>query len=231
MGEVAAILAERKKAGEKIVKTCSDIYEKYSDNTTTKCVNPCQSPQTPQTFNKTCDNFMFGELHMGFKTSKILVKDFAIPSGTSIRDLVCEIVRLIGATAVNTQTVRIHGVMHNGCDAGINRMARDVQAALDGISPLPLTAFGRTPAKRSKVSWKRMLPVQIVVGIRGNGRIEEEADEDYGSVVSSSQDVVNGESRTLGDGRRGRRRAIRGRRGRGGRNQTPNIDNHDAEVT
>ncbi|KAF8242772.1 hypothetical protein K440DRAFT_664531 [Wilcoxina mikolae CBS 423.85] len=216
----AAIIAERKKAGDKILKTCSDVYERYSDNTTTKCLNPCL---TPQNFAKTCDNFLFGELHMGFKTSKLLVKDFRIPDDASIREVVSDIVRLISDTSVNTQTVRIHGIMHNGCDEGILNIARDVQAALDGIMPLSLTAFGRAPMKKCLVSWKRMLPVQIARPQNGHAKIEEDADEELGSVVSSFQNVTgegNGFQRAIGEGNRRRRRGGSRRRGAGRGNES-----------
>ena len=150
---VDSMIAQRNKACETIVQACKDIYEKYNDDTTSKCRSASQTPA-----GKMCDHCIYGELHMGFKAAKLLTNSngFNISLDNSPSRVVAELHKL-SSVILTLVSCDFGGYQHYGCAVDITGLAQIAQAALNGINQLPLTTFGRNQAERRAVAWDSVL--------------------------------------------------------------------------
>jgi hypothetical protein len=147
------MIAQRNKACKMIAQACKGIYEKYSDDTASKCRSAAQVPA-----GKMCDHCIYGELHMGFKAAKLLTNSngFNISLDDSPSRVVAELHKL--SSVIQTLTnYNFGGCQHRGCAVDITGLAQIAQAALNGINQLPLTTFGRNQAERRAVAWDSVL--------------------------------------------------------------------------
>jgi hypothetical protein len=136
---IDAILEQRNAAEEKIIQACRDIYEKYSNDTTTNCRTAPHSIA-----GKLCDRYIFGELHLRFKAGRLLQADvFSIPSGISLNRVVAVLDKLSKATISDLKDARMQGYYHNACAVDITGLATTAQAAVNDIKSLRLATFGR----------------------------------------------------------------------------------------
>ncbi|KAF8541978.1 hypothetical protein BDD12DRAFT_827083 [Trichophaea hybrida] len=146
---IDAIIEQRNTAAEKIIQACRDIYEKYSNESTTKCRSKA---------GKICDHFIFGELHLGFKAAKLIQADaFNFPQNISLNRAAADLYKLSTTVMSNFDHLILGGNSHSGCAGDVVALAKSAQAALSGVKPLPLTVFGRKPAEKQVVSWDKVL--------------------------------------------------------------------------
>jgi hypothetical protein len=147
------MIEQRNKAREVIVQACRAIYEQYSDDTTTKCRTDPQSAA-----GKTCDHYIYGELHMGFKANKLLTTNgFNSGLDTSLNCIVANLNKLSTLILSNFNSSNFMGRTHYNCCVEVTQLAEKVNAALTDVRPLPLTTFGRTQAQKRVVSWDSVL--------------------------------------------------------------------------
>jgi hypothetical protein len=99
-----------------------------------------------------------GELHLGFKATKILHEDvFNFRLDISLRRAVEDIKKMTTAITSMLNQSNIGGRSHNLCVNKIEALALIAQAALNDIKALPLAAFGRKQAEKPVVSWDSVL--------------------------------------------------------------------------
>ncbi|KAF8243685.1 hypothetical protein K440DRAFT_611802, partial [Wilcoxina mikolae CBS 423.85] len=156
---IDAMIEQQNTARNKIATACRDLYEKYSNDTIAKCRTiPGQSA------GKTCDHFIFGELHMRFRTAGLFADNFNLRSDASITSLVSNLDTLCIEVAENTKSYTIDGYYHGtNCNIDIMELTKVAFAALNDMKPLPLDTFGRKQAGKYMATWDSVL----------TGRIEE----------------------------------------------------------
>jgi hypothetical protein len=161
---IDAMIEQQHTAGNKIAKACRDLYEKYNNDTTTKCR---RISNIGQSAGKTCDHLIFGVLHMRFRAANLFADDFNFRSGTSITSLVSKLNTLCNEITSNTQNHTIGGWNHyNYCNSDINEPSKVAQAILNDWKPLPLATFGRKQAEKRVVTWNSVLTERRKVEIR-----------------------------------------------------------------
>jgi len=162
------MIEQQHTAGNKIAKACRDLYEKYNDDTTTKCR---RTSSIGQSAGKTCDHLIFGVLHMRLKAANLFADDFNFRSDTSITSLGSKLNTLCNEITSNTENHKIGGWnRYNHCNSDINEPSKVAQAILNDWKPLRLATFGRKQAEKRVVTWnsvlteKRKVEVRPVVG-------------------------------------------------------------------
>ncbi|KAF8536323.1 hypothetical protein BDD12DRAFT_851541 [Trichophaea hybrida] len=154
---IDSITRQQNIARNNIATACRDLYEKYKNDTIVKCTIPNQSA------GNVCDHFIFGELHMRFKTAGLFADNFSLRSDSSISSLVSKLNTLCNEIAANTQNYTINGYYHGtNCNSHIMGLTKVAYAALNNMKLLPLNIFGRKQVGKYTATWDSVLNGRIV---------------------------------------------------------------------
>jgi hypothetical protein len=146
-----AMIEQRNAAGEKMIQACRDIYEKYNNDTTSRCRTDSQGNA-----GKMCDRYIYGELHFGFKAARLLADVFGFRSDISINRAAADLNKL-STILVSNLYCSIGGYAHYSCSNNFTELRQIAQTVLTDIKPLPLTKFGRKPVEKRVVIWDSVL--------------------------------------------------------------------------
>jgi len=150
VGIIGDMAAQHTRVSGDILRWCREIYDKYDNGTTVKCVKG----------SKYCDYIVFAALHTGLKALNLLEDEMYERSdggaSCTLDRAIGGVLKLINKTRRNLERISIKGSYHPDCIT-TSVVPESLKACMDNISCLSLTSYSKSSKQVEEPTWNTVV--------------------------------------------------------------------------